>query len=244
MWYVGWRDCGGVYGRAITEPIVKELVRDRQNEDLPKLTLEVTKKELKIVQLQEKRKNKVERIKYPPVPSKDVTYAVQALPPDEDIVACIYLGYNPLTQSAVHVHVYRCDSRETAAMLVGHLNQLITLPEHVDRVKKIEAELVKKGQITLRPDTYVRQASPVPALTEEMVSSDEGRGSDYSDPPGNAYEATAAPNYLPFNGNENASEMYDNLAEELKKKLKGKDAPILLPAKDYDTVHRIKRQPF
>ena len=71
----------------------------------------------------------------------------QVLSPDEDVVACIYLGYNPQTRCAVHVHVYRCDSVETAAILTAHLNQLIELPEHQQRVLKIEQELVNKGQV-------------------------------------------------------------------------------------------------
>ncbi len=39
----------------------------------------MSRKELKIVQLVEKKKGKTEKIKYPPIPAKDVTYAVQVL---------------------------------------------------------------------------------------------------------------------------------------------------------------------
>ncbi len=63
-------------------------------------------------------------------------------------MACIYLGYNPQTRCAVHVHVYRCDSVETAGYLTAHLNQLIELPEHQARAQKIEQELVAKGQVS------------------------------------------------------------------------------------------------
>ena len=114
VWYLGWKECRGVYGREHTEPIAKELVYRRKHDVLPKLTIEVSKRELKIVQLVEKRSGKsgggaakVDRLRYPPVPAKDVTYAVQALSPDEDVVACIYLGYNPVSGCAVHVHCYR-----------------------------------------------------------------------------------------------------------------------------------------
>ncbi len=41
------------------------------------MCLQVSRKELKIVQLVEKKKGKTEKIKYPPIPAKDVTYAVQ-----------------------------------------------------------------------------------------------------------------------------------------------------------------------
>ena len=139
--------------------IAKQLIYRRQHEILPKLTIEVSKRELKIVQLVEKRKGngpitsggKGDRVRYPSVPAKDVTYAVQVLSPDEDVVACIYLGYNPQSGCAVHVHVYRCDSAETCAMFVAHLNRIIDLPEHWKRVEKIEAQLTAKGQVVPRP---------------------------------------------------------------------------------------------
>ena len=41
------------------------------------MLFQVSRKELKIVQLVEKKKGKTEKIKYPPIPGKDVTYAVQ-----------------------------------------------------------------------------------------------------------------------------------------------------------------------
>ena len=151
VWYLGWKESRGLSGQEFTEPIVRELLVRRRSEALPKLTIEVTKKELKVTQLVEKRKGKVDKVKYPAIPSRDVTFATQALYPDEDVVACIYLGYNARTQCAVHVHVYRCDSPDTAALLVDNINALVQLPEHLARVRKIEQELFEKGQIVLRP---------------------------------------------------------------------------------------------
>ena len=100
----------------------------------------------------------VEKIKYPPIPSRDITYAVQATSPDEDVVSCIYLGFNPQTHCAVHVHVYRCDSPETADLFVEHLNQLTDITEHKQRIMKIEQDLVGKGQVSPRPSLYVGEA--------------------------------------------------------------------------------------
>jgi hypothetical protein len=37
-----------------------------------------------------------------------------------------------------------------------------------------------------------------------------------------------------------AAKLYDSLAAELRAKLNGKSTPLLLPPKDYDTVHRSK----
>ncbi len=39
--YLGWRECRGVWGREFTEPIARNLIHTRRQEDLPKLTLEV-----------------------------------------------------------------------------------------------------------------------------------------------------------------------------------------------------------
>ena len=59
VWYLGWKECHGLAGREFTEPIVRELLRRRSNEVLPKLTVEVGRKELKVIQLVEKKKGKV-----------------------------------------------------------------------------------------------------------------------------------------------------------------------------------------
>ena len=104
---------------------------------------------------------KIEKVKYPAIPCRDITYAVQAMPPEDDVVACIYLGYNATTNSAVHVHVYRCDSPDTAAIFVNNLEMFIQNPEHQERLRKIEVELARKGQIAKRPvsrlDDYLQQ---------------------------------------------------------------------------------------
>ena len=42
VWYLGWKECRGVFGREFTEPIARELIHKRKHEDLPKLTIEVS----------------------------------------------------------------------------------------------------------------------------------------------------------------------------------------------------------
>ena len=178
VWYLGWKEVRGLWGREFTEPITKELVVRRAHEPLPKLTVEVNKKEVKVVQLVEKKKGKVEKVKYPPIPAKDVTYAVQALSPDMDVVSCIYLGYNPQTRCAVHVHVYRCDSPETAELFADHLTQLTEIPDHQERIFRIEADLVAKSQIMPRPSAFVGAADG-DATSTIAPSTLEGRPGGY-----------------------------------------------------------------
>ena len=245
VWYLGWKECRGIWGREFVEPITRELIFRRREEELPKLTIEATRKEIKITQLLEKRKGKTEKLKYPPIPTKDATYATQALSPDEDVVSCIYLGYNPQTRAAVHVHVYRCDSPETATFFVEHLNSFIESPENKQRAVKIEQELVAKGQIVPRPTAYVgvaRSDAPStrytdsddgmtipedPVIPPQPVHDDRrkyGRERLYDRDPMNEYEP----------------DVYDSVTAELKAKLAGRapSGPLLLPPKDYDTVHR------
>lgn len=224
MEYLGWKESRGVYGREFTEPIVRELINRRRGQnDLPKLTLQVSKKEVKITQEVDKKKGRIEKVKYPPIPAQDVTYAVQALSPDKDVVACVYLGYNPYTKCAVHVHIYRLDSEQTAEMFVQHLTQLTALPEHQNRLRKIEKDLAAKGQINSR---YVNDGE---------TSNHSGSGSSRS-PPGSGGGAVEK---QVKNDIANDITPYDSLAAELHHKLHSQDeAPLLLPPKDYDTICR------
>ena len=50
VWYLGWQECRGLQGREYTEPVVQDFIQKRHQEDLQTLTLEVTKKEIRIFQ--------------------------------------------------------------------------------------------------------------------------------------------------------------------------------------------------
>lgn len=262
VWYLGWKEVRGLWGREFTEPITKELVQRRAHEPLPKLTIEVNRKEVKVVQLVEKKKGKVEKVKYPPIPGKDVTYAVQALSPDMDVVSCIYLGYNPQTHCAVHVHVYRCDSPETAEIFSDHLTQLTDLPENQKRIFRIEADLVAKNQIVPRPSAYVGAAASEANSTiasSMMMDDGDGRGGLFDDRDGTRHanydsgfdiglrveERRDQPDFHRLSPHPDVQQekdvvdIYDSVTNELKAKLRDVSAaPMLLPPKDYDTLHR------
>ena len=64
VWYLGWKECHGIAGREFTEPVVRELIKRRRHEVLPKLTIEIGRKELKVVQLIEKKKGILYRYIY------------------------------------------------------------------------------------------------------------------------------------------------------------------------------------
>ncbi|XP_013145939.1 PREDICTED: trichohyalin isoform X2 [Papilio polytes] len=128
-----------------------------------------------------------------------------------DVVACVLLLYNPITGCPVHVHAYRCDSDHTAEMLYTHLQALIERPENQKKFADIERKLQMRG------------ALPSKKPPDSSLGSEVSRESDS----GSNEERCVA-------------NLYDSLAAELKQKLSTGKSPILLPPRDYDTVHRQK----
>ena len=151
------------------------------------------------------------------IPHHAITCSVRT----EDVVSCILLIYNPATACPVHVHSYRCDSVETAEILHQQLNVLIQRPENQKKFQEIESRLQEKGLLHRHVSNAgsSKLGSDGRSLGRE---SDSGAGSDKG--------SNLAP------GDKIAS-MYDNLAAELREKLGGKQ-PLLLPPRDYDTMHR------
>ncbi|XP_011687234.1 PREDICTED: uncharacterized protein LOC105449630 [Wasmannia auropunctata] len=138
-------------------------------------------------------------------------HAVLAAVQREDVVAATLLLPNPATNNPVHVHAYRCDSVETAELLGG---QLKALASHADNLARVTAS---EGRIRSNLGSDGRS-------TRESESS-EGSGELRHDP----VQTTT---------------IYESLAAELRAKLgRGNSGdndvgPILLPPRDYDTVHR------
>ncbi|CAH0713698.1 unnamed protein product, partial [Brenthis ino] len=128
-----------------------------------------------------------------------------------DVVACVLLLYNPITGCPVHVHAYRCDSDHTAEMLYTHLLALIERPENQKKFADIERKLQMRG------------ALPSKKPPDSSLGSEVSRESDSGS-----------------NEDRNVANLYDSLAAELKQKLSTGKSPILLPPRDYDTVHRQK----
>ncbi|XP_076681349.1 uncharacterized protein LOC143375774 isoform X2 [Andrena cerasifolii] len=138
-------------------------------------------------------------------------HAVLAAVQREDVVAATLLLPNPATNNPVHVHAYRCDSVETAELLGGQLKALASHTDNLARVTSLE------GRVRSNLGSDGRS-------TRESESS-EGSGELRHDP----VQTTT---------------IYESLAAELRAKLgRGNSGdndvgPILLPPRDYDTVHR------
>ncbi|XP_041348930.1 uncharacterized protein LOC121368315 [Gigantopelta aegis] len=245
--FLGWMETNGLRGVKYTDPVIRELRRRQKQIDRPpKLTIQVSKKELKITQdVEEKKKRSIKKIKFPTIPARDVTFAVQSMRPHDgrpdDVVACIYLGYMPRTGRDVHVHVYRFDEPQTATTFVRMLNQLTDSNE--DRIREAERELAAKGQI--EPVEYTRESglgssdgmSDGP-YTGDSAADSAASNSTYSDESPTFDSDDIDPDL------QSLSEMqaFDSVTDELRQRLNinRDNAPILLPPTDYDTISRAR----
>ncbi|XP_034946095.1 uncharacterized protein [Chelonus insularis] len=138
-------------------------------------------------------------------------HAVLAAVQREDVVAATLLLPNPATNNPVHVHAYRCDSVETAELLGG---QLKVLASNSDNSSKINGS-----------DNRIRSNLGSDGRSTRESESSEGSGEH---------------RHIPVQ----TTTIYESLAAELRAKLgRGNSGdndvgPILLPPRDYDTVHR------
>ena len=176
------------------------------------------------------------------IPHHAITCAVQAEKPNDDVVSCILLIYNPATACPVHVHSYRCDSSETAGLLLDQLNTLTSRPDNQKKFQEIEARLAEKG--LLQRNSSSAGSSKVTSHNMQSDSLEHrcycvllqlgsdgrsvGRGSD---------SGAGSDKGSQLNPTERMAGMYDSLAAELREKLAGRE-PLLLPPRDYDTMHR------
>ncbi|CAH0713697.1 unnamed protein product, partial [Brenthis ino] len=210
VWFLGAQESRGLRGEEFALPAIRLLEERARDLEPFKVTLQVSHKGLKIIQ-NVTAKGKQQTIKHF-IPHGSITSAVV----QGDVVACVLLLYNPITGCPVHVHAYRCDSDHTAEMLYTHLLALIERPENQKKFADIERKLQMRG------------ALPSKKPPDSSLGSEVSRESDSGS-----------------NEDRNVANLYDSLAAELKQKLStGKKglgkSPILLPPRDYDTVHRQK----
>ena len=256
--FLGWVETEGIRGTRYTDPVIHDLRKKaRKWKYAPKLTLQMSKKEMKItqdVQEEKKRGKKIKTIKFPIIPSRDITYAVQALSPidgaPDDIVACIYLGYVPRTKRYVHVHVYRFDSPDTATTFARLLNQITAA--FADRTGEIERQLVQQGQIEdPRGNLNDDYRPPRRNINNNYrFNSSDGMSDRAFNDDSAADSGSFSDDAFPSGSDEIEADLqslrdavpFDSVHDELKTRLRlteaNNAAPLLLPPKDYDTVVR------
>ncbi|XP_073833874.1 uncharacterized protein [Musca autumnalis] len=248
VWFLGAEEAKGLRGNRVINSVLPYLVDRSRSQEPIKVTLQVSHKGIKIIQGSSKHF----------IPHSAITSSVQT----DDIVACVLLLYNPITKCPLHVHAYRCDSETTAEALNQQLQILINRPENQKRFEELESRL---GIIPGMPSAKTssshaddmphkkesshsrsRHEAPPKRILSSMGSDTgnstrESEGSD--DINGNSPMSRSPssgikpPIALPPQQN---NELFDSLAAELRAKLNGNGPPLLLPPRDYDTVHRSK----
>ncbi|XP_035215143.1 uncharacterized protein LOC118188752 [Stegodyphus dumicola] len=220
VWFLGAKESKGLRGEEYIRPVLRHLVDKERELEPMKVTLQVSTKGIKIIQNVPRKNNKgkTEQIKHF-IPHHAITCVMQESKPNDDVVCCILLIYNPLTKCPVHVHAYRCDSVETASTLRSQLQILIDRPEK--KFREIENRLAAKGLLPSRGQNSDGRST----RTDGSDRTEDSSGGSSEREVGVRKEHIAS--------------LYDSLAAELRERLNNPNScPILLPPKDYDTVSR------
>lgn len=153
VWFLGAEEAKGLRGARVINSVLPYLVDRSRGQEPLKVTLQVSHKGIKIVQVSETRPTSLpsslptitdrsSSLLFPPaqgsskhlIPHSAITSSVQT----DDIVACVLLLYNPATKCPLHVHAYRCDSETTAEALHLQLQILINRPDNQKRFEELE----------------------------------------------------------------------------------------------------------
>ncbi|ODN00302.1 hypothetical protein Ocin01_06379, partial [Orchesella cincta] len=232
--FLGAKESKGLRGPTYIEPVLQYFVSQESRMQALKVTLQVSNKGLKIIPCNQRvvgvssaSENNSNTEKHF-IPHHAITCVFQAPPPNDDIVSCILLIYNPDTKCPVHVHCYRCDSSETAAVLKEQLEQLVNREDNQKKFRDIETRLQSKGLLPCHSPTKGRDRGTPDfdcRTSDSSENSDRGFGS-----------GSGTSNLT----SDRIATLYDSLAAELREKLSARkrNTPLLFPPRDYDTIHR------
>ncbi|XP_055909500.1 uncharacterized protein LOC129944226 [Eupeodes corollae] len=234
VWFLGADEAKGLRGPRVINSVLPYLIDRSRDQEPLKVTLQVSHKGIKILQGSSKHF----------IPHSAITSSVQS----EDIVACVLLLYNPATKCPLHVHAYRCDSETTAEALHQQLQILINRPENQKRFEELESRLgivpISNGgshkssqQFDQQQKHGQRRHEASPKRFSSSLGSDTGNSTRESEgsEDRNGSPMSRSPPIIKQKG-----DLFDSLAAELRAKLNGNGPPLLLPPRDYDTVHRSK----
>lgn len=220
--FLGWLPCLGIRGNIYTNSIAYELIARKRNfPAVPKMTLQVSLIDIKFStdDPDGHHQEKITSVKYPCIMMKDVTYTALMPEPYDDIATCIFVGFNPVTRSMLHTHVYQFDSPATASTFVNRLNKTVATSQHQAYINQVEDQLRREGYLNASV-----AKSPPPTRFPKSTNAETH--------PVEHREPEQAPYITP------EMQSMQAMTNELKHKLKMRDSPLLLPPKDYDTIRR------
>ena len=119
--FLGAKESQGLRGSSFIEPVLQYFIsQDHHRMQALKVTLQLNSKGLRIIPSNLKTSGSGTTITNGSaldnqsekhfIPHNAITCVFQAPPPNDDIVSCILLIYNPDTKCPVHVHCYRLTS--------------------------------------------------------------------------------------------------------------------------------------
>ncbi|KAK8379346.1 hypothetical protein O3P69_019322 [Scylla paramamosain] len=217
VWFLGAGECRGLRGVECVRPVLAALLARERATPPDKVTLQVSGRGVRVLAAGDGGAAPSRHF----IPAAAITYVQQEARPEDDLVSCVLLVYNPATRCPVHLHAYRCDSTQTAALLRRHLAQLAGRPDHQAKLAALEARLHARG-LPLPP------CPPCGATPPTQGSDGASTGSSSSGGGGSGTGGTGG-------SGGGVSSLYDSLAAELREKLGGRGAPLLLPPRDYDS---------
>ncbi|TKR92794.1 hypothetical protein L596_007373 [Steinernema carpocapsae] len=154
VWYLGSKEAEGIRGAAVVLPIMRQTLWDSFRRTPNKATVQISSKGLKLIQtvptMSKNGKVKMQMVKLH-IAVNCITFCMVGRPPFDDVVGVVMLVQNPESPAPMHVHCYRCDSPETAAIMLSNLQLLISRPENQKRIRDLEQRLYQSGIVSHKP---------------------------------------------------------------------------------------------
>ncbi|CAI2347467.1 unnamed protein product [Caenorhabditis sp. 36 PRJEB53466] len=153
VWYLGSKEADGVRGSAVVLPVMRQLLKESFKKTPSKATVQISSKGLKLIQsvpaMSRSGKVKMQLVKFQ-IAANCITYSITGKAPFDDVVGVVMLVLNPEMQSPMHVHCYRCDSAETAQIMLANLQLLLSRPDVQRSINDLEHRLFLSGLLVPR----------------------------------------------------------------------------------------------
>ncbi|KAK0425970.1 hypothetical protein QR680_009480 [Steinernema hermaphroditum] len=171
VWYLGSKEAEGVRGASVVLPAMRQTLSDSFRRTPNKATVQISSKGLKLIQtvptVSKSGKVKMQLVKFH-IAANCVTFCMTGRAPFDDVVGVVMLVRNPESQAPMHVHCYRCDSPETAAIMISTLQVLISRPETQQSIRDLEQHLFQSGILPQRPRSPPSASGRLRAETARM----------------------------------------------------------------------------
>jgi hypothetical protein len=224
VWYLGSKESDGLRGNECVLPVMRQLLKESFRRPPNKVTVQISGKGLKLIQTvptlsKSKGKLKMEIMKFQ-IPANSVTYSMVGPAPFHDVVAVILLVFNPEMKCPVHVHVYRCDGPDTAAIMNANIQLLLSRPDTQKHIADLERRLFINGLLLPRRKPPSNRDVHTAAAKGQLPNRHLDRSANYSPPGSQDYAGLTSDD--DDDSDDPSTNLQRSLFNELKDKLKAK----------------------